>query len=124
MKLKNNFICEQCIHEYLGKYCIYEFEEDISIINEICPCFININPLEIKFDTLWQLESYLREYFYTTDFYNNLTRPKLKNMLEFLYPHIVKQNYANRAFSNMCKKRMIKHIEFYIKLHGLKCKGE
>lgn len=123
MKIEHN--CRQCKNEWLGRcfsYCNYG--RVVSVNDEICPCFIDgRNPKEVTFVTVWQLENYLREFFYVRDFCQDFTRLQLKNILRLLYPHIVKENGDNRVFSNMCKKRMIKHIEFYIKLHNLKCKS-
>ena len=72
---------------------------------------------KIRFDTLGQLENYLRENFYKKDFVEMFTRKQLAIMLKMLYPYADKQNKL--AFTNMFKKRMVKHIEFYIRLHNL-----
>lgn len=122
MKTEHN--CRQCKNEWLGRcFSAYKYGEDVSVTEEICPCFVDgRNPKEVTFDTVGQLENYLREFFYVLDFCNSFTRPQLSYMLKMLYPHTVNENSTNKAFSNMCKKRMVKHIEFYIKLHDLKCK--
>lgn len=122
MNLEHN--CRQCKNEWLGRcFRDYNYGKDVSVTDEICPCFIDgRNPGEVTFDTVGQLENYLREFFYVMDFQTEFTRPQLRCMLMLLFPHTVKENNANRAFSNMCKKRMVKHIEFYIKLHNLNCK--
>lgn len=82
------------------------------------------SPEKISFKTMTvrQVENYLKEYFYIRDFGNDFTRPQLREILEKLYPHTVEDNIAGRAFVSMCKGRMVKHIEFYIKLHNLRCK--
>lgn len=121
MKSKNHN-CRQCKSEWLGR-CMNSvyYGRDVSMAEEICPMFIDGRaPENITFDTVGQLENYLRESFYTMDFCSTFTRPQLKSMLELLYQHTVKQNPSGRAFSHMCKTRMVKHIEFYIKLHNLK----
>lgn len=104
MKKEHN--CRQCKNEGLGRcFGTYNYGEDVSVTDEICSCFIDgRNPKEVMFDTVWQLENYLREFFYVIDFYNSFTRSQLRRMLKMLYPHTVKENSANRAFSNMCKK--------------------
>ena len=68
-----------------------------------------------KFETKGLLENYLGGWFDADSFYNNFTRKELRNMLVMLYPFQAKEN--PRAFSNMCKNRMIKHIEFYMNIH-------
>lgn len=115
--------CRQCAKEWLGR-CFGEmfYGKDVSVNDNICTEFIDgRSPDKVTFDTLGQLENYLRENFYSMDFCKQFTRPKLRIMLMLLYPHTVKDNSAGIAFSNMCKTRMVKHIEFYINLHGLKC---
>ena len=114
--------CWQCKFSWLGR-CICDSNYGLAIDEErICLEFTDgRNPSEVTFKTVGQLKNYLRAYFYKRDFVNEFTRKQLVNMLEMLYPHQVKQNTAGRAFKKMCKKRMVAHIELYIKLHNLKC---
>lgn len=68
---------------------------------------------------------YLRDNFYTTDFINNHTRKQLAEMLRIINPSEGKDLYVpEMAFTNVCKKRACKHIEFYLNLHNIKCKKE
>ena len=69
------------------------------------------------FKTKCRLIDYLAENFYTTDFINLHTRPQLVEMLKMLYPE---KNFKR----GMCKQRQVKHIEFWLKLHNVKCKFE
>ena len=114
--------CWQCKYSWIGR-CMNGVNYGLAIDEErICLEFTDgRNPKEVTFKTVGQLKNYLRAYFYKRDFVNEFTRKQLVNMLEMLYPYQVKQNTAGRAFKNMCKKRMIAHIEFYIKTHNLKC---
>lgn len=115
--------CRQCKNERFGRcYAFLFYGKDVSMTDEICPMFIDDrSPEKVTFKTLTlgQIENYLKEYFYIRDFYNDFTRPQLREILEKLYPFQANKN--KRAFSNMCKKRMVKHIKFYIELHNLKC---
>jgi len=122
----NNHNCRQCGNEYLGR-CMsrYNYGHDVSIREDICVDFVDgREPTSVIFDTVGQLENYLRKNFYKIDFANEFTRKQLVEMLRMLYPYQVKENYAGRAFCNMCKTRMVKHIEFYIKLHHIKCDAQ
>lgn len=115
--------CWQCRYSWLGR-CMHgvNYGLDISAEEVICLEFTDgRNPSEVTFKTVGQLKNYLRAYFYKKDFVKEFTRKQLVQMLEMLYPLQVKQNTVDRAFKNMCKKRMVAHIEFYIKLHDLKC---
>lgn len=97
----------------------YHCGEKVSS-NMICSAYTYEGNLsEIRFDTLGQLENYLRENFYRKDFVTVFTRKQLSMMLKMLYPYADRQNLTGRAFTSMCKKRMVKHIEFYVKLHDL-----
>lgn len=72
-----------------------------------------------------QVVDYLRNNFYTTDFINNHTRKQLAEILQIISPYQGKQLYTPKlAFTNMCKKRACKHIDFYLKLHNIKCKED
>lgn len=122
--MKSKYTCQQCRLEYLGRcFCPNNHGNDVSMKNEICPYFVNgLEPHSVTFETVMQLENYLKEFFYTMDFCSEFTRKQLKQILDLLFPHMMKENGADKSFSNMCKKRMVHHIEFYIKLHHLKCK--
>ncbi len=116
--------CWQCTASCTGR-CFngINYGLDISTEDKVCLEFTDgRKPSEVTFYTVGQLKNYLREYFYKRDFVNDFTRKQLVCMLEKLYPYQVKQNTAGRAFKNMCKRRMVLHIEFYIKTHNLKCK--
>lgn len=116
--------CWQCKSSCTGR-CFngINYGLDISTQNTVCLEFTDARkPSEVTFRTVGQLKNYLREYFYKRDFVNDFTRKQLVNMLEMLYPYQVKQNTAGRAFKKMCKKRMVNHIEFYVKSHNLQCK--
>lgn len=76
----------------------------------------------MDFKTVGQLKDYIRENFYTTDFKNDHTRKQFGCMLNILYPFQKKQFPYSQPFSTMCKGRAMKHIEFYIQLHKLRCK--
>ena len=114
--------CWQCKYSWLGR-CMHGINYGLAIDEErICLEFTDgRHPSKVTFKTIGQLRNYLKEYFYKRDFVNEFTRKQLVNMLEMLYPYQVEQNKAGRAFKNMCKKRMVNHIEFYIKTHNLKC---
>lgn len=77
----------------------------------------------MNWETHNQVVDYLRDNFYTTDFINNHTRKQIAEMLRILNPYQGKQyTCPERAFTSMCKKRQCKHIEFWLKLHNIKCK--
>lgn len=77
----------------------------------------------MKWETHNKVVDYLKNNFYTTDFINNHTRKQIAEMLRILYPYNEKQLCTPKlAFSNMCKKRQCNHIEFWLKLHNIKCK--
>lgn len=76
----------------------------------------------MKQKTLFQLHDYLRESFYTTNFQEQHTRQELEIVLNKLYPHMKLTYPLSQPFSDMCKGRAMKHIEFYIHLHNLICK--
>lgn len=122
MKTEHN--CWQCKNENLGKcFGSHCYGRNVYLDDNICPSFVDDrNPKEVTFDTIGQIENYLEEYFYMKDFKNIFTRPQLMKMLKLLYPYQESSNMSGLAFSSMCKGRMVKHIEFYIKLHNLKCK--
>lgn len=75
----------------------------------------------MEFRTLGQLEDYIRKNFYTTNFKANHTRKQLGNMLNILYPFQKIQHPYSKPYSKMCKKRAMRHIEFYICLHNMRC---
>lgn len=112
--------CWQCKYSWLGR-CMGDCNYGMAIDDEhICLEFVDArHPSKVTFTTVGQLEKYLKVYFHQKDFVNEFTRKQLVQMLEMLYPYQVKQNRAGRAFKNMCKKRMVNHIEFYMKLHSL-----
>ena len=112
----NTHDCIQCYHH---KYCpIYP---DKYKPNQVCLNFVDgREPNEVTFSTLGQLENYLREFFYVIDFEDMYTRKQLAVMLRMLFPYLYERD--EKAFSSMCKGRMVKHIEFYIQLRGLYCK--
>ena len=115
--------CWQCKYSWLGR-CMHDINcgLDISTKETVCLNFTDgREPSKVTFKTVGQLKNYLRAYFYKRDFVNDFTRKQLVNMLEMLYPYQVEQNKAGRAFKSMCKKRMVSHIEFYIKTHNLNC---
>lgn len=68
----------------------------------------------MEFKTFNQLIEYLQNNFYATDFINLHTRPQLVDILKILYPR-------NNFTRSMCKDRQIKHIEFWLRLHNVKC---
>ena len=77
----------------------------------------------MNWETHNQVVDYLRDNFYTTNFINNHTRKQIAEMLRILKPYQGKQYLCpERAFTSMCKKRQCKHIEFWLKLHNIKCK--
>lgn len=118
--------CRQCARERVGRcFSSYNYGLDVFCIDEICLDFVDgRSPDKVTFETLGELKNYIREYFYCRDFAEVHTRKQLVNMLNMLYPHYGRDNYTGRQFTSMCKKRMVSHIEFYIKIHGLKCKKE
>jgi hypothetical protein len=65
--------------------------------------------------TQGNLVELLKETFYTTDFIKDHTRPELVVMLQTLYP---KTDWKR----GMCKRRQIKHIEHWLKLHNIDCR--
>lgn len=118
--------CRQCKHEFLGR-CLHQchYGKDVSVGSRVCPMFVDTRkPEEVIFSnmTLGQVENYLKEYFYTIDFVDSFTRRQLQTIMEKLFPNLAHYNKAGRAFTHMCKRRMVTHIEFYIKLHNLNCK--
>lgn len=113
--------CRQCYYEKLGR-CFHSqhYGDDVSITEEICNEFIDARyPERIDFSTLTvgMIKNYIYAYFTERDFVTNHTRKQLRCILEKLYPYAVKENSAGLAFTSMCKKRMVDHIEFYMKLH-------
>ena len=76
----------------------------------------------MNWETHNQVVDYLKDNFYTTDFINNHTRKQIAEMLRILKPYEGKQLYVLEfAFSHMCKKRQCKHIDFWLRLHNIKC---
>lgn len=71
----------------------------------------------LNFATKGLLENYLGGWFDADMFYRKFTRKELRDMLRLLYSFQVERN--PRAFCSMCKRRMISHIEFYVKAHRL-----
>ena len=59
---------------------------------------------------------YLKKNFLKNDFCDKHTRKELSEILNILFKH-----FDNRNHYGMCKKRAIKHIEFYLLLHDIKC---
>ena len=61
--MKNTeYTCRQCKHEFLGR-CVspYQYSKDVSVQDEICLLFVDArSPDKVTFDTLGQLENYLR----------------------------------------------------------------
>ena len=70
--------------------------------------------MELKFEDEIQCIDYLIEIF-DENFINKHTRKELAYILRILESHVVKR--SPYAFSNMCKKRMCKHIAFYLDIH-------
>lgn len=71
----------------------------------------------MDFKTRYELIDYLKENICNADFINKHTRPQFAKMLRLLCVHETEQR-PNKAFTSMCKKRQIKHIEFWLMLHG------
>lgn len=109
--------CWQCKHSWLGRcHHSVNYGLDISTEERVCLEFTDgREPSRVTFKTVGQLKNYLRAYFYKRDFVEEFTRKQLSNMLNILYKH----QYFGMS---MTKSRMVKHIEFYIKLHNLRCK--
>lgn len=108
--------CWQCKNSWLGR-CFHSINYglDISTKETVCLEFIDGRlPSDVTFKTVGQLHNYLKAYFYKRDFVNEFTRRQLSNMLNILY----KYRYFGMS---MTKKRMVAHIEFYIKTHNIKC---
>lgn len=112
--------CWQCKHSWLGRCMNYvNYGLDISVKETICLEFTDgRHPSEVTFKTVGQLHNYLKAYFYKRDFVNEFTRRQLSNMLNILYKYHQQHIYFGMS---MTKSRMVKHIEFYIKLHNLNC---
>lgn len=113
----------QCIHYGKNKTCRHPYCQNVNLHepNRVCPYFVQTyNPRHVTFQNRNQLEKFLSAWFFRKDFRRDFTRKQLKSMLDILYPHVSKGN--PRSFSHMCKDRMVKHIEFHIKLHRLNCR--
>ena len=71
--------------------------------------------MRIEFKTHNQCVDYLIENFYKEGFLENHTRKELVYILRIIESHALKQ--SQYAFGSMCKARMYKHIDFYLKVH-------
>lgn len=71
--------------------------------------------MRLEFKTHNQCVNYLIENFYKENFLENHTRKELAYILTIIESHALKQ--SQYAFRSMCKKRMCKHIDFYLKVH-------
>lgn len=69
----------------------------------------------VEFKTFNEMIEYLQDNFYSKDFINSHTRPDLIKILKKLFPNT---NFTR----SMCKKRQLEHIEFWLKLHNIRCK--
>ena len=63
-----------------------------------------------------RLSYFIAAYFSEDYFLKNITKKELVIILQKLFPHSFKD--SPRPFSDMCKKRMIKHIKFYCDMHN------
>lgn len=71
--------------------------------------------MKLHFETHNQCVDYLIENFYNDGFIDNHTRKDLAYILTIIESHALKQ--SPYPFRSMCKKRMCKHIDFYLKVH-------
>ena len=71
--------------------------------------------MRLNFKTHNKCIDYLIENFYKENFIDNHTRKELAYILRIIETHALKQ--SPYAFKSMCKSRMCKHIDFYLKVH-------
>ena len=71
--------------------------------------------MKLHFETHNKCVDYLIENFYKDGFIDNHTRKELAYILTIIESHALKQ--SSYAFRSMCKNRMCKHIDFYLKVH-------
>jgi len=69
----------------------------------------------LHFKTHNECVAYIEKYARESEFIENHTRKDLAYILSIIESHQLKQ--SPYAFRSMCKKRMLEHILFYMKVH-------
>lgn len=83
-----------------------------------CGYFVHCNRKQLDFKTLNQVEQFIKFWMPRIDFVTTYSRKQLAEILRLLYPWKKPvSELAQPPFSDMCKRRMVKHIENYMNLH-------